>query len=94
MTANTDGYYFLIGKKVSGDEGGIHSEEGQKIVAYYKNFKVGGKNDNETPDAVTEAVIYPFTKNDPRTEATNHRYEFIPRSFKDTLSSSVEHFLT
>lgn len=83
--ANIDGYYFLIGKKILDGQGPIHSELGKNSVAYYKNFKAGGKNDNETPDAMVDAIIYPISKSIPQTEATIKGKNFEPASVQDSL---------
>lgn len=93
--ANTDGYYFLIGKKTLGDQGGVHEELGKNSVAYYKNFKAGGKNDAETPDAMVDAIIYPLTKAGPQTEVTITGTNFLRASLtRRYTTSEVEHFLT
>jgi hypothetical protein len=56
----SDGYYFTVAERTTTDKNGVGSTEGFDAVLYYKNFKAGGKNDNETPDDnVTIFVIYP-----------------------------------
>jgi hypothetical protein len=67
----TDGYYFTVASKTTVDPvSGISTTDGNDAVLWYKNFKAGGKNDDDTPDDNVEmSPIYPFghlpPENDP-----------------------------
>ena len=59
--ADTDGYYFTAAERtIINPDTEIATTEGKNAVLWYKNFKTGGKNDNEIPDDnVSMNVIYP-----------------------------------